>query len=141
MSDVKRYAAHLDLISLFDPNDLDEDEIAVVPASDYDALAQRCRELEAERDEAIMDGSAVLEQLDAAEHERDTLRTEVERLLNSMREVRAMFPFRIDKQAFVVNGGAPLRADGDDEFYSAAKVNSAFGKIREIIDAAIEASH
>lgn len=45
-------------------------------------------------------------------------------------ELLALFPLKIDKQAFVINGGAPLTADGDDEFLSFKKVDAALGEIR-----------
>lgn len=36
----------------------------------------------------------------------------------------AMFPVKLDQQTFSINGGTFLRADGDDCFYSAKKVNA-----------------
>lgn len=48
--------------------------------AERDALAQRCRELEAERDEAITDGSALLMKLDAEEAEVERLRVAMERI-------------------------------------------------------------
>lgn len=47
-------------------------------------------------------------------------------------KILAAFPLKIDKQAFVVSGGAPLQADGDDEFLSFKKVNAALGEIRAL---------
>lgn len=47
-------------------------------------------------------------------------------------KILAAFPLKIDKQAFVVGGGAPLQADGDDEFLSFKKVNAALGEIRAL---------
>ena len=49
-------------------------------------------------------------------------------------EMLALFPLKIDKQAFVVNGGDPLTADGDDEFLSFKKVNAALGEIRRLAE-------
>lgn len=47
-------------------------------------------------------------------------------------KILAAFPLKIDKQAFVVGGGAPLQADGDDEFLSFKKVNAALSEIRAL---------
>lgn len=49
-------------------------------------------------------------------------------------ELLALFPLKIDKQAFVINGGAPLTADGDDEFLSFKKVDAALGEIRRLAE-------
>lgn len=67
----------------------------------------------------------------------DAMRQRAEKAEIALAEVRSMFPLKLDKQAFVVNGGAPLRADGDDVFYSAAKVNHVLAKLVERIDAAL----
>lgn len=90
---VKRYAAHLDLISLFDPNELEEDEIVVVQAADFDVLAQRCRGLEAEnvrQAEQFKDWQASHHaNYVAAAEQRDTLRDEVEALRKTIAEIYA----------------------------------------------------
>lgn len=67
----------------------------------------------------------------------DAMRQRAEKAERALQELRSMFPAKLDKQAFVVNGGAPLRADGDDEFYSATKVNRVLGELRGRIDAAL----
>lgn len=67
----------------------------------------------------------------------DAMRERAEKAELALKELRSMFPVKLDKQAFVVNGGEPLRADGDDEFYSATKVNHALAEILQRIDAAL----
>ena len=50
--------------------------------------------------------------------------------VSALDDLLALYPLKIDKQAFVINGGAPLTADGDDEFLSFKKVDAALGEIR-----------
>lgn len=54
--------------------------------------------------------------------------------VSALDELLALYPFKIDKQAFVVNGGAPLTADGDDEFLSFKKVDAALDQIRQLAE-------
>lgn len=54
--------------------------------------------------------------------------------VSALDELLALFPLKIDKQAFVVNDGPPLTADGDDEFLSFKKVDAALGEIRRLAE-------
>lgn len=67
MSDVKRYNCRIPADSLLGANLYQQ----VVLASDYDALAQRCRELEAERNHFAIQAQRFY-------NERDTLRAEID---------------------------------------------------------------
>jgi len=53
---------------------------------------------------------------------------------SALDDLLALFPLKIDKQAFVVNCGSPLTADGDDEFLSFKKVDAALGEIRQLAE-------
>jgi hypothetical protein len=64
---------------------------------------------------------------------------EVAKLVEALTTIRAMFPTKLDKHAFVVNGGPPLRTGDDDEFYSAKKVNALVNAIVSTVDGALAA--
>ena len=85
------------------------------------------------------DGSRKVPLMTVAQHQRliAVERQRTGELDAALRAIRAHFPARIDRQSFVVNGGAPLQADGDDEFYSAKKVKSLLNSVVAIMDAAI----
>ena len=56
--------------------------------------------------------------------------------LSAIDEVLALFPFDATAQAFSIEGGPELKADGDTYFYSRNKVLTFLTKITTILDAA-----
>lgn len=65
---------------------------------------------------------------------------EVQRLREALEQVLALFPAAISRQSFVINSGPALRADDDDEFYSAKKVGRLLDQVVGIIRDALAAS-